>query len=207
MKHRPTRRSALRHFWNDDNGSITLEFVLWVPFLTFWAVFTLAVFHAMDNRADAAKATYTLADVISRQAEVDNAYINQISRLLDEVLPGSQNGATVRISSVPFEDGAYKVRWSKCFGDIPPLADADIPLGDFPFTGSGKEQLLVETYVPYLPIFDIGGLEPFVWTHKIVIEPRWDVRVADQDNGANACKEEETPSGSGGDVTSANVSP
>lgn len=185
MIKRQTRRMPFKRFCQDDDGSLTLEFVLWIPFLTFWAVFTLAVFHAMDNRADAAKATYTIADIISRDDVIEGNDLRDLNLLVNQLLPGAAAGATMRVSSIEFKDDQLAVLWTECFGDIPALTDAAIPVEVIPTMEEKETIILTETYVPYLPIFDVMGLEPFVWTHVIANRPRFFGKIEYPD--ADAC--------------------
>jgi len=170
-------KDACRAFRDDERGSLTLEFVLWIPLLSFWAVFSLAVYQAMDNRSDAAKATYTISDIMSRYSEIDRSDMQQLELLINELLPGASAGARLRFSSIEYKDEKYTVLWTECFGPIGSLTDAGIPVDLIPTMEEGETVILTETYVPYLPIFDVGGLEPFVWSTAIVTRPRFNAKV------------------------------
>lgn len=144
---------VLKRFARDERGSITLEFVIWLPFLLFWVVFSLGVFLAMDNRADAAKATYTISDIVSRYTTtLTRDDVDDLRALMNQLLPNSANGL-MRISSIEFDQGSYTVQWTACFGNIPPMTNDEIPLNVVPQYMDNKDTVIVtETFTPYLPI-------------------------------------------------------
>ena len=119
-------------FLSDDRGSLTMEFVLWLPLLMAWLVVS-AVFHdAYRNRDLATKASYTIADLISRQTTlVDNSATSpdlaDLVFLQRALLPRLGREMSLRISSIQcmrsggcFDGGGgytpaigdFRVQWS-----------------------------------------------------------------------------------------------
>ena len=179
----------LRQFAQDERGSITLEFVLWIPFLLFWCVFSLGVFLAMDNRYDSAKATYAISDVLSRyKTPLTRTKIEDLRVLAQQLLPNAATGGAMRISSIEFDQGAYTVQWTECFGDIQPMTDSTIPLSIIPPFMDNKDTVLVtETYIPYLPISDYWLPGALTWRTGVVSRPRFVAKIENNDADTANC--------------------
>jgi len=168
---------ALRRFRDDQSGNITLEFMIWLPVLLTWITFTWTVFQALDHRGDAAKATYTIADLVSRHTEeVEQDWLNTVATLGTQLLPQS-NGNLMRVSSLMVKDGELIVDWSACFGGIEALSDGDIPTNLVPSMAELDTVILVETFVPYATISDFIGVDKFLWSNQLVVRPRWVSRI------------------------------
>lgn len=190
-----TKLKSLSAFSRDERGSMTLEFVLWIPLLLSWVVFSLAAFKAMENRGDAAKATYTISDIISRQKTVDRIFMNDLGILAEQVLPDSATGTKMRVSLIQrVDDTSLEVMWTECFGDILPLTDGTIPFHLMPDTMAILDTVvLTETYVPYFriavpyPLSLVFTQEQFTWTNAIVTRPRFGANIANPGNDLQNC--------------------
>lgn len=172
--------NALKRFWDDEEGSITLEFVLWLPLLLFWVMFSLGVFLAMDSRSDAAKATYTVADIISRAQSLDRTFIDNLRVLTDELLPGA-GAAQMRVTSIIMTSTGHQVQWVECFGGVEVMEDANIPINAIPTMSNLDTVILVETNVPYIPIANVRIDGPLNWYNSVVIRPRFSAAITKQD--------------------------
>lgn len=183
-------RKTLSAFLRDENGSMTVEFMIWLPLITFWLVFSTAVFIAWDNRADAAKATFTIADIMSRRTDINPNFLTQLYNLNQRLITNDGRRNLLRISSVMRRpDGDLEVRWTCPMGGALPLADEDIPNEIIPEMALLDSVILVESRVPYTPITVpfagvlIGGEEAMderffdgatevEWSNRIAIRPR-----------------------------------
>lgn len=175
MTRRERISQIIGQFVRDERGSITLEFVLWLPFLLWWVVFSLAVFLAMDNRYDAANGTYLISDILSRtQTQLTRESVEDLQLLREQLLPNAKNGL-MRISSIRFQAGAYSVDWTACFGSIPPLTDEQIPLNVVPQNmADGRTVILTETFTPYLPILTYFITKSsLTWDIGVAVRPRY----------------------------------
>jgi Flp pilus assembly protein TadG len=152
----------IRAFLRDERGSMTVEFMIWLPLITFWLVFSTAVFIAWDNRADSAKATFTIADIMSRRVAVDGAFLEQLYNLNQGLITNDGRRNVLRISSVRMEaDGDLNVRWSCPMGDgvlemenssIPMAVIPTLPGESDPMIGTLDSVIIVESLVPYTPL-------------------------------------------------------
>ena len=189
-------RSYLTVFWRDDTGALSVELVVWVWFLSLWSTLMLGAFYAFDNRADAAKATYAMADVAARFRSYDPnddgapEIINLIDFSFNQIMPGAAAGSTMRISSIRFEDDpvnpSHVVQWTQCFNgtrndlNFAALQDTDIPnySGTLPLMQDRDTVLLVETRAPYQAIGGTTfGWTEFTWRHAIAHRPRHNTEI------------------------------
>lgn len=189
----------LGQFARDERGSITLEFVLWLPFLLFWVIFSLAVFLAMDNRYDAANSTYLISDIVSRfNGQLTRDRVDDLRILREQLLPNAAQGL-MRISSVRFESGAYSVDWTACFGNIPAMTDEEIPLNVVPQNmGEGRTVIVTETFTPYFPISDFWVNSTLAWQIGVATRPRFVSDIEPGPDLANTPDECFTPPGATG---------
>lgn len=209
-------------FLRDERGSMAVEFMIWLPLITFWLVFSTAVFIAWDNRADAAKATFTIADIMSRRVTVDAGFLEQVYNLNQRLITNVDDRGDspirrhniLRISSVMRNsDGDLEVQWS-CSMHGPTantttpsvlqgLVDQTIPTSVIPTMAVLDSVLVVESFVPYIPItipfanalfFDgrsteralnerpFNGAAELEWSSQIAIRPRLTRAVSLEDN-------------------------
>ncbi|TYO91319.1 TadE/TadG family type IV pilus assembly protein [Oceanicella actignis] len=174
------RRCAARarRMRGDERGAITVEFVIWVPILIFWLVASLAFYDAFRDRGNAVRASNVIADIVSRQTEVNDAFVSTLHDLLQQLLSGSPPGKWLRISSVKYEGGRHFVEWSAPSGSGLPLTDADLDPAQFPRMADGDSLILVETFVPFEPILSWTGIEATTLHLRMPTEPRFTSKIA-----------------------------
>lgn len=176
-------RSFLTNFWNDTRGSVTVEFVLAMPFV-FWAFMASYVyFDGYHQSAANLKAAYTISDLISREtSEINDAYIDSMYSLLG-MMTYSSSDLSMRISIVRWDedDNRYYVNWSKIRGNQSELTDGTVGdlAGKLPQMPDNEIVILVETKNTFEPLFRIGledtKLENFVFTRpRFVDQIKWE---------------------------------
>ncbi|MGR3615708.1 MAG: TadE/TadG family type IV pilus assembly protein [Paracoccaceae bacterium] len=170
MKTRIFRR--LRDFARDNEGSISVEFVMVMPIL-FWSFMAIYVyFDGYRQSTIQLKAAYTVSDLLSRETEsVTDTYIDSMHDLL-QILTRADSSTDLRVSVVRWDEGdsRYYIDWSESrnYGD--PHDNTSIRnLDDYlPVMPDNERVILVETRNVYEPDFDIGmtdkDLENFVFT-------------------------------------------
>ena len=179
----------LAEFRRDERASITIEFIIWVPLLAFWLVVGVAFFDAFKSRSDSAKAAETLADIISRQVEIDNAFIAELYALQQVLLPRTPTGARLRVTSIRFlendeldeGDDEHRVEWSVPIGGDAPMENVQIPLSILPEMADRDTIVLTELYVPFQPFTSWGGIGFHTWTNVLVARPRFVSAIAKVD--------------------------
>ncbi len=162
-----------KRFLRDDQGSMMVEFVIWIPWLLFYLLFSTTAFLAMDSRLEAMRASIMLTDAASRQEVIDTDWLTNAYAMMGELTSSAAPGAMYRISVVKAEAGAVSVKWTTCFGGIEALTNENMPVELLPPMTDQDERILVETFIPYQPISRVFGIRPQVWTNRKIVDTRW----------------------------------
>lgn len=146
----------IRAFRREEGGSIVLETVVMLPLLI-WALLAMVVywdaFRAV-NRLD--KATYALADTLSRQqAAVEPATVDRWDDFVQYMMNNNYN-AQVRVTSYRWvaANNRFEVLWSRSPGNLrPQLTTASLqPLAvRLPIMAGSEYGILTEAWVAYKP--------------------------------------------------------
>lgn len=150
-----------RRFAANENGAMPVEGVLASTFLIWWYVASFQFFDAFRQKNINQKGAYTIADLISRRQyePVDSNYIEGMNTLFDYIT-FSRQPTTIRVSSVFWDNDEEinKVAWSYGTGDTPGLTTAKLQdsANRIPVMAVGDYVVVVETFMAYEPIFNIG---------------------------------------------------
>lgn len=177
----------LRTFAADQRGSLTIEFVIWVPVLAFWMVFSIVMFDAYTNQNRATKAAYTISDILSRETEaLDSARLEQLYALQDRLLPRAGPYRALRITNIRCnidpdapEDGCdFEILWSVRRAEAgmegyEAIDDpADLPLAMIPLMRDRDELLLVDLGVHFQPVAGVG-IDARWWDVRVITRTRY----------------------------------
>jgi Flp pilus assembly protein TadG len=148
--------NRVRAFGRDERGSIVLETVVMLPLLI-WALLAMVVYwdaFRSVNRLD--KATYALADTLSRQqAPVAVASVDRWDDFVRYMM-NNQHTAEVRVTSyrwVP-ANNRFEVLWSRSPGNMrPQLTTTTLQTlaNRLPMMAASEYGILTETWVDYEP--------------------------------------------------------
>lgn len=173
----------LRAFLKNDDGAILMEFVLTIPLVAFAVYMSFVFFDAYKTKNTAQKASYTIADLLSRQVEgADEAYLAGMKDVFDFLASTDANDTTIRVTSVFYKKNKdlYKVMWSKTVGNnvgkwktskLKKLKD------HLPDVANKDYLILVETFVEYEPPFS-GVIETQEFTTFTPVSPRFAPQLA-----------------------------
>lgn len=157
-------KCALAQFRKDTAGVMTVEMVITLPFL-FWMITTsFELYEVHRYKAARVKATYTVADMLSREMlPVDDAYISNAKALFDAVTgDGGINQVRLTVVRYDSDPDTYSVRWSETrgAGDMHPLTNADVAHAHatLPILQGGEELIIAESTSVYSPLFSYPGL-------------------------------------------------
>jgi len=163
----------LSRFREDEEATVTMEFVIIMPVLIFWFIGSIVFFDAFSSRATAQRTAHTITDILSRQTQVDNIFINKMLTLQNRMMPREQVG-TIRVSSLQIDpSGDLVVLWTHTTGSSLPLIAADISSSILPDMHIGESVILVDTTVPFTPISDWVGIVAQTWHNHVVTQPRF----------------------------------
>jgi len=177
-------------FLRDERGSMTIEFMIWIPLLMLWFVGSVVIYDAYRNRDDAAKAAYTISDIVSREIEIAATTPNEIDDLFTlqtRMLPYADGETALRISSIKYiaKNDRHCLAWSEARGDVaryPALTQQDVLTDAFaarvPQMADQDHILLVEVMVPFVPFATLVGIEVQTWRFDLFTRPRFVSKVA-----------------------------
>ena len=173
----------LRRFRDEENGSYIVETILFIP-LIFWAIVATTVFFdGFRTQYLNQKATYTIADAVSRSTvALNNNYVDNSYRLVDYIAPRSDSPTRMRLTVLCYnhDENRYKVKFSQVRGSYSTHTEASLnSMSDrLPPLANSDELILVEAAVPFEPIFNAGiaamYLENQTFTRSRTFPIQWD---------------------------------
>jgi len=161
-----------------EDGSVTTEAVIIMPLLAAFYCATFVWFDAYRQKTLIMKASYAVSDVLSRQEEVDEPYLDDMRDVLDYMIP-SNAPPRMRISlirSVADANGDvdHEVEWSYGPNGMSDLTQADLDADSswIPLMAPNDNVVVTETAVLYQPIFRVG-IKTKIYRNTIVTRPRF----------------------------------
>ena len=187
-------RSASRRFVRAEGAGLTVETVIVFPFLL-WTLMAIHVFwDGFRTVTVSLKATYTISDLMSRKpVELDEPTVAGMREMLDFLTGGNRAGGTgrdgsagLRVSVVrlaitkqtPVEGGPdeieteLRLECSEPIGGVEPVRDIAELAPHIPAMAASDRAIVVETFVPWAPLSDIGVPARMV-EHVAVTRPRY----------------------------------
>ncbi|MEP5760578.1 MAG: hypothetical protein ABJ327_14950 [Litoreibacter sp.] len=165
----------------DESGS-AVELVLVVPALFTIYAGSFIFFDAARTDTLAMKATYTVSDILSREEEVDEDFLDGLKDMMDFLLPSARATGTTRVSLITYNDdhasgNDYRLIWSYPSEDatIDKLTQDDLDFDSswIPVMGDDESVVVTESYVNYTPFFDIGWGTSQMLTNIMITRPRF----------------------------------
>lgn len=157
-------KRALARFRSDESATLSVELVLVLPLLSFWLATSFLFFDVFRVNMVNEKAAYTIADMISRQNQVDANFIEGTNNIFDFLI--NRRGATwLRATSVKYNaaDAAagtpanHEVMWSIATRGREEFDTAkfnDLDLDDLiPIMDDQETVIVTETVTIYLAPF------------------------------------------------------
>jgi len=168
----------LRAFWSDTRAAVAMETAIITPVLAWVLMSSFVFFDAFRTYTTSAKATYAVADLLTRQTDTLEAFdLDGLSNLFAHMVRDDV-GPRMRVTQVRFDGTDYHVDWS--YGTNGQARLFDSGLGAFtdrlPIMATADRLLIVETFVPYQPAFDMG-LELLTFTNFTISRPRYAAQV------------------------------
>ena len=190
---------ALRRLAQDTRGSAVVETMLMLPvMLGIWLV-GVAAYDSYRVDSEAVRASYAIADAMSREKEaVNQTYLDNMHELYETMLGtgGAQEyGSSIRVTIACFSErrDMYRVAWSKVIGgsDYDWNAHSHRTLDELsdrlPIMPYGDQVIVLETAHFYLPLGGIVGGDRFV-RNFVVTRPRFTNQVRFENQDGWVCK-------------------
>ena len=174
-----------RSFLRDERASVSVETVIIFPILL-WAYAAMFIYwDAYKAQNVNLKATYTIADMISRESvPITPTYVDGMNSVYGALIRRNQ-GNDVRVSVVEFNadpsdptlPAVQRLRWSDATGAMQPLVDLNGIGSQLPAMPVGAELIVVETRMTWSPPFNFTlepvGLDTRDMTQLVFTSPRF----------------------------------
>ncbi len=149
-------------FTRSEHGGMTVEAVLVIPILV-WAITATFVFwDAFKTINISQKATYTVADMLSREtAAIDADYMTATHELFD-YLAGTEGDNSLRVSVVSMAQDpdtlvkSMSLEWSEGVGGMTGHSDLSVLKDRVPDMAAGDQLIIVESVQEWAPSFAVG---------------------------------------------------
>jgi Flp pilus assembly protein TadG len=174
------RPGMFRRFLRSERGSFTVEAVVIFPLLV-WAYTAMFVFwDAFKTQNINLKATYTIADMISREQElICNSYIEGARSIYAFLSPGDTNHQ-IRVTSVrqlrDEDDNVEWEFWSFATSGMVPYTELDQFQDIMPMMADFDSLLIVNTATDWTPSFN-AGLSAMTLSETVVTSPRFQSHI------------------------------
>ena len=172
-------KRAVSTFWKDEGASVSLEAVIIMPILAWVFVASFVFFDAFRVYNTSIKATYAVADVLSRRtATIASSDIEGLADVF-QFLTRNTAGSSMRVTQITRQQGGYRIDWSHGTDGMTYIRASDFPdfIDRIPIMAYGDRMLIIETFLPYRPAFD-AGLSEQEFVNFTVTRPRFAGQVA-----------------------------
>jgi hypothetical protein len=174
------RPGIFRRFLRSEGGSFTVEAVVIFPLLV-WAYTAMFVFwDAFKTQNINLKATYTIADMISREQEqICDSYIEG-ARSIYAFLNAGDSNHEVRVTSVRQVRNSAGNRewefWSFATDGMQPYTEVNQFRSIVPMMADFDSVIIVSTATDWEPIFNTG-LPAMTLSETVVTSPRFSPQI------------------------------
>ncbi len=166
-----------KKFRDAECGTMSVEAVISIPILVLVIAVTLVTWDAFRTLNISQKATYTVADMLSRETGgVDEDYMTAAHELFGYLANSTDNALRVTVVDMK-EDPDTKVRtldivWSRSVGGLPEFDDAIQVQNRVPIMAPGDQLILVESVQLWSPSFNMG-LGDYAFREIAIMRPRF----------------------------------
>lgn len=166
----------IRRFWKEDRAAVAMETVIITPILAWTFIGSFTFFDAYRAYNSSIKATYAVADIISRQTNMVYAYDIEGMGQIFEHLVRNNGDARLRVTQI-FYDGVndvHTVDWSYATNGEARLFTANlVDIEDLlPTVAHAERVILVQSFIPYQPVFQ-PGMDMITFRNFTVTRPRY----------------------------------
>lgn len=164
-------------FHRDEKGSLSVEAVFAVPFLVLAVAMTTVFWDAFKTITVSQKATYTVADILSRESEVDDEFLTTLYEVYD-FLAHSHEPSAIRVTVISQSFDAdtnttsTEIEWSEGRGGLEGIDDLTGMESRIPPMHDGEWLIVVESVQEWTPLFQIGLADYQFWDLSIT-RPRF----------------------------------
>ena len=172
------RLNFTKRFKTEEDGGLSIEAVLAIPMLVWAVTATFVFFDAFKTLNISQKATYTVADMLSREeVAITPNYLTAVHELYD-FLSESDGDNALRVSVVTMnEDPTTMVKtlslvWSEGVGGLTGYTNMDVLEDRIPDMVPGDQLIVVESEQEWTPAFAVG-LTSYRFREVAIARPRF----------------------------------
>lgn len=181
---------ANKRFFKNERGGLSVDAVFALPMLV-WAITATFVFwDAFKTLNISQKATYTVADMLSREGEVDSNYMTSVHEIFD-FLAGDAGANALRVSVVTFltnettGNDEVQLVWSEGV-NLPSYTNSDVLEDRLPTMSLGEQIIVVETEQEWAPAFAVG-LASYRFREVALSRPRFEPNLCWRSGATKTC--------------------
>jgi hypothetical protein len=166
---------------------MTMEFMILLPVLLMWFAGMFVFFDAFHKWMKSLKASYTVADLLTRQTSIDDAYIFALDGIFDSISQAKDGDETwLRVSQVKMNGDALELLWTtptyKDETEEILLFSIEDIRNDIPTMVDNEYVIVVQSYRPFNPVFDWVGISATTFSNTIVAPLRFSSSLANEDH-------------------------
>ena len=184
-------KTRLSTFARDADGNMTVEAVIFIPFILSVLMATFALYDGFRYKTLNTKAAYTISDALSRETgAITPQYLDGMVSTL-KFLTRSEQLYSLRVTTVQFDEGnnRYVVKWSKGRGIFSSLQNADLTAltTKLPKMLDNETIIVVETHTTYQTPFAVDEiLTDDLFYNFTFTRPRFAPQLVWSDGPSNA---------------------
>ena len=156
------RIANLKSFFANDKGSLSIEAVLAVPILVWAMTATFVFWDAFKTLNISQKATYTVADMLSRETQdITPNYMTAMHEIFDYLAESDgDNALRVTVVTLTVDPDtnveSLELVWSEGVGGINGYDNLDAISERIPAMAVGDQMIVVESEQEWAPAFSVG---------------------------------------------------
>ncbi len=171
---------AFKKTAQDEKGSLSVEAILMFPMLA-WAFMAMFVFFEGLRESNInLKATYTVADLLSREADPDDPLTEDDLQGMNAIyawLTRSQTPVQIRVTEITYDadSDSHTMNWSRGINGMNDLTQGDIAntvTPHVPIMADESNAIIVEAWATYTPVIDMGLTQTELY-NIVVTSPRF----------------------------------
>jgi hypothetical protein len=175
---------VIRRFCKDENAAIAMETVIITPVLAWCFIASFVFFDAFRTYNSSIKATYAVADIVSRQTNMlFESDIEGYANIFEHLVRNNGN-ARLRVSQIFYNGNTdtYCVEWSDATNGEAELFTANLPDIEelLPNMAHAERLILVQSSIPYQPVFR-AGIDIITFRNFTFTRPRYAGQVPFED--------------------------
>lgn len=186
-------RAAIRNFLRPEDGVVTMELVVLIPFLGATMVTMVALWGGFNIMNSNIKSSSVIIDALSRQpVPITEDFVDQL-KTLNDAISGSDGETNIRITVAYGKeqpDGETikpEFKWSHSVGpDVADNTDLSTVIDRIPNLLKGEEVIILETSADWNPLATIGDESLYTFVEILVSRPRFVAQVEFQSGGSDS---------------------